>query len=426
MAFSYGFFDAKEIGGEADRTYTSQNFCDYLGSLISNGIQDNYGDCFSLSTDGLSVTIGTGKAWINGHYFINDSTYTIDLSEYQDESLPKFVTVSIVCDTSEDVRNIHIEVTAGTPAINPETVDFADTPQKTMLRLYNIRLNPSATSLSESDLYDCREDENNCGYVKCILGKCRITDVISEFQNTTAEVQELKQQVKDLAKVETEMQEYIAKTDELQNKIDSLFGIVGFISGEEILDAGKIGDNIYYVIYGNGLAELIGRGKTYDFVSQIIFDDETVTPFLDNTNIKELIISDEITYLGDMLFSGTGLISVKFSANTGSGTFGNCTGLKTVHADCEEIGDSAFFGCTNLESVTISTAVNKIGTYAFTYSAQEINYEGTLEQWENIQKNNYWAGEMLDFPQTVQKVICTDGYLEYDSENGIWCETQEM
>lgn len=47
------------------------------------------------------------------------------------------------------------EMMAGTTTISPETVDFADTPQKTRFRLYNIRLNPFATSLSESDLYDC-------------------------------------------------------------------------------------------------------------------------------------------------------------------------------------------------------------------------------------------------------------------------------
>lgn len=39
MAFSYGFFNAKNL----DRTYTAENFCDYLGSIICNGIQDNYG-----------------------------------------------------------------------------------------------------------------------------------------------------------------------------------------------------------------------------------------------------------------------------------------------------------------------------------------------------------------------------------------------
>ena len=42
MAFSYGFFNAKNL----DRTYTAENFNDYLGSIICDGIQDNFGQCF--------------------------------------------------------------------------------------------------------------------------------------------------------------------------------------------------------------------------------------------------------------------------------------------------------------------------------------------------------------------------------------------
>ncbi|MBO5319733.1 MAG: leucine-rich repeat domain-containing protein, partial [Ruminococcus sp.] len=101
MAFSSGFFNSKGL----DRTYTAENFCDYLGSIICNGIQDNYGDCFAITANGdLTVTIGSGKAWINGHYFINDSVYTLDLSRYVDESLSKYLIIGIYCDTSDSVR----------------------------------------------------------------------------------------------------------------------------------------------------------------------------------------------------------------------------------------------------------------------------------------------------------------------------------
>lgn len=62
MAFSFGFFNSKGL----DRTYTVENFCDYLGSLICNGIQDNYGQCFKLTANKLKLTIGSGKAWIDG------------------------------------------------------------------------------------------------------------------------------------------------------------------------------------------------------------------------------------------------------------------------------------------------------------------------------------------------------------------------
>ena len=56
---------------------------DLRPSLICNGILDTYGDNFSVTAGGdLSVVMGTGKAWIGGHYFINDMAYTLDLRQY--------------------------------------------------------------------------------------------------------------------------------------------------------------------------------------------------------------------------------------------------------------------------------------------------------------------------------------------------------
>lgn len=117
MAFSFGFFNSKGL----DRTYTAEDFTTYLSSIICNGILDTYGDCFSLTaaSTGLKVVLGRGKAWINGHYFVNDSRYSIDLTEYQDESLPRYVSIAIVCDTSESVRAVRLEIVPGTPAENP-------------------------------------------------------------------------------------------------------------------------------------------------------------------------------------------------------------------------------------------------------------------------------------------------------------------
>ena len=99
-----------------------------------------------------------------------------------DESLPRYAAVSIVCDTSEDVRDVHIEITAGTPAENPTTVEFQPDDYKKRLILYNIRLNPGAANLSEYDWFDHRNDENICGYCKCILGKCKVSELMGEFQ----------------------------------------------------------------------------------------------------------------------------------------------------------------------------------------------------------------------------------------------------
>ena len=81
MVFYSGFFNSKGL----DRTYTAEDFTEYLSSIICNGILDTYGQNFSLTASavGLRVILGTGKAWINGHYFVNDTRHTIDLAEYQ-------------------------------------------------------------------------------------------------------------------------------------------------------------------------------------------------------------------------------------------------------------------------------------------------------------------------------------------------------
>ena len=110
MSFSYGFFNAQNL----DRVYTAEDFTAYLSSLICNGILDTYRQCFAPTIKNLSVTFGTGKAWIDGHYFISDTLHTIDLSSYVDESLNRYVAIGIYCDRS--TRTCGIRVLAGTAA----------------------------------------------------------------------------------------------------------------------------------------------------------------------------------------------------------------------------------------------------------------------------------------------------------------------
>lgn len=189
MAFSYGFFNSKGL----DRTYTAENFCDYLGSIICNGIQDNYGKCFSMTVStGFRLALGTGKAWIDGHYFINDAPYSIDLASYQDESLPRIITISIVLNTSDSVRNISVEVAAGTPAESPSMPTFSQNDNITRLILYSIRLNPNAVNFVQSNLNDLRNNERYCGYVRCILGKCHVSEMLDEMWQIKQDISGLK------------------------------------------------------------------------------------------------------------------------------------------------------------------------------------------------------------------------------------------
>ena len=220
-----------------------------MSSIICNGLLDTYGQNFSLTASavGLRVILGTGKAWINGHYFVNDTHHTIDLAEYQDESLPRYVAISILLDTSESVRSVSLEIIPGTPAESPSLPSFPANENKARLFMYAVRLNVGAISLTERDWYDYREDKNVCGYCKCILGKCKVTEMQSQLAAITTKIGEYNKQVAELT----------GKIDMLQTKVDDLTG--------DIVATGSLGENIYYVKYSNGRLLLRGTGATYDY-----------------------------------------------------------------------------------------------------------------------------------------------------------------
>ena len=93
--------------------------------------------------------------------------------------------------------------------------------------------------------------------------------------------------------------------------------------------------------------------------------------FLNNDEIKDLIIPNSVTSVGNKAFSGcSGLTSVTMPnsvTSIGTSAFENCCGLTSVTMpnSLKSIGTNAFYGCRGLTSVTIPNSVTSIGAYAF-------------------------------------------------------------
>lgn len=450
MAFYSGFFNSKGL----DRTYTAEDFTTYLSSIICNGILDTYGDCFSLTaaSTGLKVVLGRGKAWINGHYFVNDSRYSIDLTEYQDESLPRYVSIAIVCDTSESVRAVRLEIIPGTPAENPALPVIPTDENRTRLLLYAVRLNVGATSLSKFDWYDYREDSNVCGYCKCILGKCKVAEILDAYEKNNRLLENIQEQLSELS--------------------ERVSGITG-----EIVSIGQIGENAYYTQYSDGTISISGNDATNDytgFAIQLGYSDEPDSPFYENESIQKVKLSSGITALGnwlfaacfnlqsivlprnlerigDLTFNRTAIKSIEFPAslttigvgaftasklenvyipatvkNFGRYAFFHCESLKSVNIQCEKTGSVAFSSCISLTDVTIGIGCKYIADSCFVYcdNLRKITYEGTLAQWTEVGKGNLWDGHGGVQESVLERIQCTDGFMEYDSENSVWKEVK--
>lgn len=138
--------------------------------------------------------------------------------------------------------------------------------------------------------------------------------------------------------------------------------------------------------------------------------------FYNCQNLKEIILPKESANtsgnrIKDNAFSGC--VSLERILIPGNFTvienyaFTRCTGLKEVIIEnVEELISDVFYNCTSLESITLPGNLKLIMSLAFRqcYSLSNITFNGTIEQWNNVQKSSGWND---DIPATY--VQCTDG-----------------
>lgn len=272
------------------------------------------------------------------------------------------------------------------------------------------------------------------------------------------------------------LDEYILSVvNDMSNEIAELQSEVAFLKDSCVMFWDKCGDNVFYCIYGNGNTILVGSGDTYDYEGR-------TSPICENLIIKNVEIRNGITSIGNGLFNSctniesvdipntvtsigrnafnmsvinegargsltsitipSSVTTIKQSAFSGTAltdiiipssvttidtsAFSDCTNLTSVIYNANILGGSMFQKCTSLISFSIATGLTSIGGNCFRgcSSLQTIVFDGTLSDWGSVTKDTNWDGKgdspTSGFISALTKVQCTDGYMQWDSENSEW------
>ena len=134
-----------------------------------------------------------------------------------------------------------------------------------------------------------------------------------------------------------------------------------------------------------------------------------------NYSIKKIILSNSITELFPYAFAYCdNLFALDLSNNLtriGTGVFFCCKSIETIviPKGITSISECAFFGCKSLSKIYIGKNIRKICEKAFfnCNKLYSVSFNGTLSQWENIDKENGW-----NFNCGIKEIVCNDGVVK--------------
>ena len=132
-------------------------------------------------------------------------------------------------------------------------------------------------------------------------------------------------------------------------------------------------------------------------------------------DLSSITIPDSVTSIGNNAFQGCdNLSSVTIGlgvTSIGGSAFSECENLSsvTIGSGVTSIGGFAFGNCTRLSSVTIGSGVTSIGVGIFANcgSLTDITYNGTVDQWLQID------GGVNVADWSAKTIHCTDGDYRY-------------
>lgn len=190
MALTSGFFNSKNH----DRLYDATQISTLFEGLINDGVYQGVGNIFKVSaSNGMNVTVDTGRAWFNNTWTRNDALIVLTVPTAE-QVLKRIDAVVIEVNTLDTVRNNSIKIVKGTPASNPAKPSLTKNDDVHQYPLAYITVDPNVTAITQQKIQNA-VGTSACPFVTGIIDTLDIDDLIaqwsSEFNVLFAELEDM-------------------------------------------------------------------------------------------------------------------------------------------------------------------------------------------------------------------------------------------
>lgn len=182
----YNAFKSSKYPTGYDRNYNADDLSDWFSIVCDTGVLKG-GLKVKPSTSGLKVIAESGKATINGKGYINESELELSLETAPTGTKNRYDLIVLRKDNTpvENARKTYLKVITGDDTI-PTVSDLTRDSNIYDLLIAYVTVRPSATSISASDIIDCRGKPGLCPYFTAVKGYDDYYDaIIQEFQSDT-------------------------------------------------------------------------------------------------------------------------------------------------------------------------------------------------------------------------------------------------
>lgn len=176
MAFTCGFFNSEN----GDRKYNAEQMSAIFDGIIADGVFTTIGDHMAVSAGtGMQVLVGTGKAWFDHTWNVNDAAYPLAIAA-SDVTLSRIDAIVLETNHSDSVRLNKLRVVQGTVASSPVKPTLTNSEKVHQHPLAWVTVAPGVTQIAASAI------ENAVGTLACpfvtgIIATTSIDDLFNQW-----------------------------------------------------------------------------------------------------------------------------------------------------------------------------------------------------------------------------------------------------